>query len=386
MSNDDTLKAKRVYLSPPHMNGSELETIQEAFASNWIAPLGPNVDLFEQKVREMLGCQYSLALNSGSSCIHLALKYLGVKQGDYVFCSDVTFSGSCNAILYEKATPVFIDSERDSWNISPVALEKAFKAFASKGILPKVVIVVDLYGMPADYNKILPICRRYGVPVLEDAAEALGATYCGKHCGTLGDIGILSFNANKIITSSTGGMVLTDLPNATGKMKFWATQSREPCPYYEHKELGYNYRMSNILASIGLGQLLELQQYIQKRRKINQRYKELLADYPITFAQEPAGYYSNFWLSVGLIEQGSAVRPIDLISALEAANIESRHFWKPMHMQPLFSQFPFYSEEAESPVGEDLFLRGICLPSGSALTEGELTCTAQIIKKCFNNI
>ncbi|HWR22316.1 MAG TPA: DegT/DnrJ/EryC1/StrS family aminotransferase [Feifaniaceae bacterium] len=378
---------KPILLSPPHLNGSEAGFVREAFDTNWIALLGPNVDRFEAEVSDYLGCRYALALSSGTASIHMALKYLGAAQGDCVFCSDVTFSGSCNPILYEKAEPVFIDSEPGSWNMSPGALARALADFSARGRLPKAVVVVDLYGMPARYDQILPLCRQYGVPVVEDAAEALGSRYRGEKCGTLGDIGVLSFNGNKILTCSGGGMVLTDLPGATDKMKFWANQSKEPSVlYYEHRELGYNYRMSNILAGIGRGQLKSLPEYVNRRRAIHQRYKTALAGYPVSFAEEFDGAFSNFWLTVLLLDKRARVAPPDVVRALNAERIEARNFWNPMHMQPLFSPFTFYPDDpAAVPVGERLFAQGVCLPSGTGMTDGDVDRVAACIRNLFRS-
>lgn len=365
------------------MNGMEMQLIKEAFDTNWIAPLGPNVERFESGVSRYMDCGYALALYSGTGAIHMALKYLNVGQGDFVFCSDVTFSGSCNPILYEKAAPVFIDSDYESGNMSPSALKSAFEYYAAKGKLPKAVVVVDLYGLPADFEKIRPLCDDYGVPIVEDAAEAMGSVYKGKKCGTLGDIGVLSFNANKIITCSGGGMILTDKPHVTEKIKYWSTQSKEPVPYYEHKEIGYNYRMSNILASIGCGQLGSINDYIEKRRYINNFYKTSLKAYPVSFTSELDGAYSNFWLSVMFLNKDSGIRPADVISALEKENIESRHYWKPMHKQPVFAQYDFYSDDIGRPVGDDLFARGLCLPSGTQLNVEDLDRVCSAVKALF---
>lgn len=376
-------KQNRIYLSPPHMGGREKEYIDQAFESNWIAPLGHNVDLFERKIEEYLDCRYALAVSSGTAALHLAIKYLGTGSGDFVFCSDFTFAASCNGILYEKAVPVFIDSDEDTWNMSPVALKKALQDSAAKNQLPKAVIVVDLYGIPANYQELLPICREYGVPVIEDAAEALGSSYYGTMCGSLGDIGVISFNANKIITCSGGGMVTTNREGIREKLKFWATQAREPVAYYEHKEIGYNYRLSNIMAGIGCGQMEMLDKYVQRRREINQFYRTALADCPVSFAPVTDGIQDNCWLTVMLIDKGVTVTPDIIINSLERYNVEARHLWKPMHMQPLYKEAQFYSSSNDQSVGGDFFSRGVCLPSGSALTPEELTFICSIIRSLF---
>lgn len=374
---------KRIYLSPPHMSGYEMKYIQEAFETNWIAPLGPNVDAFEHELCNYVGSKYGLALSSGTAGIHLALRYLGVGPGDYVFCSSLTFAGSCNPIMYQHANPVFIDSEPYSWNMSPEALEKAFAWAKKENKMPKAVIIVDLYGQSADYDRLLPICEHYGVPVIEDAAEALGATYQGKKCGTFGNIGVFSFNGNKIITTSGGGMVVSDDEEAIKKMRFWSTQAREPERHYEHKEYGYNYRMSNICAGIGRGQLIALGDRIKAKKEIRKRYEEGLKDLPVKFMPVSVKGEPNYWLTVMTINEECKVNPVDIIVALEKGNIESRPVWKPMHMQPVFANCYFFSHACDEDVGTDLFARGICLPSGSAMTQEEQERVIEIIKTVF---
>lgn len=356
---------ERIYLSPPFMNGNEMKYIQEAFDSNWIAPVGPNVDAFEQDVCEYVGVKYGLALSSGTAGIHLALKYVGVGPGDYVFCSDLTFMGSCNPILYEDAIPIFIDSEPLSWNMCPDALERAFEWASKESKLPKAVIIVDLYGQSADYDRLIPICEHYGVPIIEDAAEALGASYKGKKCGSLGYIGVFSFNGNKIITTSGGGMVVSNDEDAIKKMRFWATQSRENTNYYEHKEIGYNYRMSNVCAGIGRGQIELLEEKIKGKTEIYNYYKELIKNYP--FSLMPIANFSqpNYWLTVITIEN-EKVKPEKIISLLESHNIESRHMWKPMHIQPLLNGSLIFTMNNNA-VGQVLYEKGVCLPSGNEL-------------------
>lgn len=358
--------------------------IQEAFDTNWIAPLGTNVDKFEEELCEYVGVDHGLALSSGTAGIHLALKYFGVGPGDYVFCSDLTFAGSCNPILYQYANPVFIDSEPETWNMSPIALEKAFEWAKKENIMPKAVIIVDLYGQSADYDSLLPICEHYGVPVIEDAAEALGATYKGKKCGSFGHIGIFSFNGNKIITTSGGGMVVSNDEEAIKKMRFWATQSKETSRHYEHKEVGYNYRMSNICAGIGRGQLEALDSFIQKRRTINNLYRESLSDLPLSFMPISNNGKPNHWLSVLNLSSSEVVTPEDIIVLLEKANIESRPVWKPMHLQPLLKDYPFFSHANN--ISEGLFRTGICLPSGSAMTQEQCEQVISIIKENLINI
>lgn len=358
--------SKRVYLSPPCMNGSEIEYIQSAFRENRIAPLGANVDLFEEMLCAFTGSPFAVALSAGTAAIHLGLLWLGVRAGDRVFCSDVTFSASCNPIRYLGAEPVFIDSDEESWNMSPALLERALSEAKREGRLPKAVVVVDLYGCPADYARILPLCEEYGVPVLEDAAEALGASYRGRMCGTFGKVGVLSFNGNKLITTSGGGMALTQEKAAAEKIKFWSTQAREPAPHYEHKEIGYNYRLSNICAGIGCGQMKTVRENLARRAQIHAAYRKGFAGLPIAFSPELGGAEPNHWLTViRFTAPGIAVR--DVMEALEHENIESRPFWKPMHMQPVYADAPFYTESG-TPLGERLFAAGLCLPSGMALT------------------
>jgi len=356
--------------------------VQKAFETNWIGPQGENIDALERKLASYTGVPDAVALSSGTAAIHLGLKYLGVKEGDEVFCSDVTFAASCNPIVYEKAIPVFIDSDRHSHNMSPVALERAFQDVKKRGKLPKAVVIVDLYGLPANYAELLPICEAYGVPVLEDAAEALGSIYRGKKCGSFGEIGVLSFNSNKIITTSGGGMALCS-GNAAAKIKFWASQSREPASHYEHKELGYNYRLSNICAGIGLGQFETLDEYVKKRVSINNFYRDALKNLPIEFCPIIDGAEPNFWLTVIFVRDNCNVTRDMIIEALTRENIESRPYWKPMHTQPVFAGRRFFPDSGK-PVGEDLFRRGLCLPSSSFLREGELDEVAGTIKALFS--
>ncbi len=370
-----------IYLSSPHMSaeGYEQEYVKEAFDTNWIAPLGKNVNEFEKELASYVGAEDAAALSAGTAAIHLALKAVGVKEGDVVFCQDLTFSATANPIVYEKAVPVFIDSDRETWNMSPEALERAFETYPKV----KAVMPVHLYGLPANMERIMDICRRHGVPVIEDAAESLGSYYHGQHTGTFGDYGVFSFNGNKIITTSGGGMLVCSLEEEQAKerirkVRFWATQARESARHYEHKEIGYNYRMSNIVAGIGRGQLKVLEQRVEQKRNIFAYYKEHLGDLKgITFMPLHEGERANCWLSVILIEPDGPVRPLDVMIALEKGDIESRPVWKPMHLQPVFAGYDYVDNGA---VGTDLFRRGVCLPSDTKLTEEDLERICGIIR------
>lgn len=374
---------KRIYLASPHMGGEEEKLVKEAFESNWIAPLGPHIDAFEQEVSGFVGVKAAAALSSGTAAIHMALHYLGVVPGDMVFCSSLTFAASCNPILYERAEPVFIDSEPLSWNMSPAALERAFLGAAARGKLPKAVIVVNLYGQSADLDPIMEICSRYKVPIIEDAAESLGATYKGKYSGTMGYFGIYSYNGNKIITTSGGGMLVSNDENAIKKVKFWASQARDQAMHYQHSELGYNYRLSNILAAIGRGQLKVLNERISQKKLIYDTYKEQFSGIPAIRMMPLAAYGNpNYWLSVLTLEEGSGLCPMALITALGNRNIEARPVWKPMHLQPLYSGYEFYSHHDEAgSVSEDVFNRGICMPSDTKLTDENLMMIIDICKE-----
>lgn len=371
-------KQKRIYLSSPHMGGEELEFIQQSFDTNWIAPLGANVNGFEKDVASYLNTADAAALVSGTSAIHLGLKALGVKQGDLVFCSSLTFSASANPILYLEATPVFIDSEYETWNMDPQALEKAFEEYPN----PKAVIVVDLYGQSADYDRILEICEAHNTPVLEDAAEALGSSYNGRKCGTFGELGVLSFNGNKIITTSGGGMLVGNDIDTIAKARFWSTQSREPERWYEHKELGYNYRMSNIVAGIGRGQMEILDERVSQKNRIYEVYEEAFADIP-EITMMPRVDRTNCWLSVMTLDPDSKVKPLDIMVTLEAQNIESRPVWKPMHLQPFFKKFPFFTVSENGSIAEDLFYRGVCLPSDTKMNREDIDEVITIIRGLF---
>lgn len=377
---------KRIYLASPHMGGLEEVFVKEAFDTNWIAPLGANVDGFEKELSEYVGSKTGAALASGTAAIHMALKAVGVKKGDKVFCSSLTFAASCNPIIYEGGIPVFIDSEPESHNMSPVALEKAFKAYEEKGEMPKAVIVVNLYGQSADMDKIIEICKKYNVPIIEDAAESLGATYKGKHSGTFGEYGIYSFNGNKIITTSGGGMLVSNNEEGIAKVRFWSTQARDKARHYEHTELGYNYRMSNIVAGIGRGQLRVLEDRIDKKKEIFETYKEAFKEIEDIEMMTVCEYGEpNYWLTTITLNENSKVKPLDIILALEKENIESRPIWKPMHIQPYYKEYEFYShnDEEEISVSEDIFNRGVCLPSDTKMTDKEQERVIEIIKSLF---
>lgn len=362
----------KIWLSSPHMGGNEQKFVQEAFDTNWVAPLGPNVNGFEKDLENYLGNQAHVgALSSGTAAIHLGLILLGVKTGEEVLCQSMTFSASANPILYLGATPVFIDSETETWNLCPVALEEAIVDRIAKGNKPKAIIAVHLYGVPYQIDAIKAISDKYDIPVLEDSAEALGSSYKGKKCGTFGDIGVLSFNGNKIITTSGGGAIVTKSKELKDKAVFFATQSRDDAPHYQHSEIGYNYRMSNICAGIGRGQMEVLDAHVALRRDMQAFYVDLFKDIEAVtvFTVPNTDYFANYWLSAILIEPNTA-KGIDreaLRLAFEAANIESRPLWKPMHLQPIFEHYPYYG----SNVAETLFEKGLCLPSGSNLTDEE---------------
>jgi pyridoxal phosphate-dependent aminotransferase EpsN len=364
----------RILLSPPHLSGEELKFVHEAFESNWIAPLGPQVEAFEREMAAYVMTKGALALSSGSAGIHLGLRLLAVGAGDTVFCSTLTFVASVNPVLYLGAKPVFIDSEPDSWNMSPVALERALEDAAKERQLPKAVIVVNLYGQSADLDPILELSNSYGVPVLEDAAESLGAVYKGKASGTLGRFGVFSFNGNKIITTSGGGILVSDDVEGLNKARFWATQARDPARHYQHSEMGYNYRMSNICAAIGRGQLRVLDQRIQRKREIFEIYQERLGSIPgVGFMPEARFGKSNRWLTVMTLDPDVIKRgPWELVDYLEEENIESRPVWKPMHRQPLFAGAKYYPHSGDESVSDTLFETGICLPSGTAMTDNDL--------------
>jgi len=373
---------KRIFLASPHMSdeGYEKEYIKEAFDTNWIAPLGENVNKFEEELATYVNGGYAAALSAGTAALHLAIKAAGVKRGDVVFCSSLTFSASANPIAYEGAIPVFIDSEYETYNMDPKALEKAFEKYT-----PKAVVVVHLYGIAAKIEEIAEICEKHNVTLIEDAAESLGTTVNGKHTGTFGKFGIFSFNGNKIITTSGGGMLVSEDKDAIAKTRFWATQAREPARHYEHKEIGYNYRMSNICAGIGRGQLKVLEQRIAKKKEIFDMYKEAFEDISDIYMQEvPSNQRANYWLSTIMLDENSKVKPLDIIVALEENNIEARPIWKPMHMQPVFEGTDFIKSQDKS-VCEDIFDRGVCLPSDTKMTKEEQQKVIDIIKNLWNN-
>ncbi len=377
------MRERRIYLASPHMSkqGFEKQYIDEAFKTNWISPLGPNVDLFEKELADYVGVSHAAALSSGTAAIHLALKSLGIREGDLVFCSSLTFAGSVNPILYEKAIPVFIDSDSSSWNMSREALRKAYQVYPA----PRALIVVNLYGQSADYDLIKEIAGEHGTPIIEDAAESLGATYKGVQTGALGDIGIFSFNGNKIITTSGGGMLVCNDEEIVKKARFWATQAREAVPWYQHNEVGYNYRMSNICAGIGRGQLKVLEERIAKKKFIYELYQESFADIPEIRMMPVCDYGSpNYWLSCIILDRSCCLKPFDLISALAKENIESRPVWKPMHLQPVYADKPFFSSvEGGISAAEDIFNRGVCLPSDTKMTTGDIELVAGIIRQLF---
>ena len=379
------MRNKRIYLASPHMEGTEEEFIKEAFDTNWITSLGPNVNKFENEVAKYVGIKEAAALVSGTSAIHLALKSLGMQKGNRVFCSSLTFAASANPIMYENGEPVFIDSEPESWNMSPVALEKAFIKAKEENKMPIAVIVVHLYGQSADMDEIIKICKKYNTPIIEDAAESLGATYKGKQTGTIGKLGIFSFNGNKIITTSGGGMLISNDEEMIKKAKFWATQSRERERHYEHIELGYNYRMSNISAGIGRGQLMALDKRIAQKKHIFKKYSEGLKTIE-DIEMMPICEYGNpnYWLSCISLKKGSKKKPIDIILALENKEIESRPIWKPMHLQPYYKKFKFFSHSEEGiSISEDIYKRGLCLPSDTKMTDEEIDNIINIIKSVF---
>lgn len=373
----------RIWLSSPHMGGNEQKYIQDAFAENWVAPLGPNVNGFEKDLENFLGQNVQVAvLSAGTAALHLALIECGVGYGDEVICQSMTFSASANPIVYQGATPVFVDSEMDTWNICPLALREAIKDRIANYKKPKAIIVVHLYGMPAKMDELIAIAQEFEIPIIEDAAEALGSTYKGQACGTFGRFGILSFNGNKIITTSGGGALVTHTKEDKDKAVFLSTQARDDAPHYQHSHIGYNYRMSNICAGIGRGQMEVLNNRVDARRGMNTFYQELFADVDgvKVFVEPDSNYYSNHWLSAIIIDPlVTGVTREDLRLALLADNIESRPLWKPMHMQPVFEGTPYYGNN----VAETLFENGLCLPSGSNLSASDRDRIAKIVKLTF---
>ena len=368
---------KKIWLASPHMSdeGYEMQYVQEAFDTNWVAPLGPNVNEFEKELAAKVGSKHAAAMTSGTGAIHLALKAAGVGEGDIVLCPTLTFSATANPIIYQNATPVFIDSDYETWNMDPKALEVAFEKYGDK---VKAVLVVHLYGLSTDMDKIMEICSKYDVTVIEDAAESLGAYYKGQHTGTFGEFGVFSFNGNKIITTSGGGMLVSDDEEKIKRVRFWSTQSRDAARHYQHSELGFNYRMSNVVAGIGRGQLKVLDQRVAKKKYIFEYYKRELGQLdgvefmPINDWNEP-----NYWLSVMTLK--GKVRPLDVMETLEKENIESRPVWKPMHMQPFFSEYDYVGGD----VSEKLFENGVCLPSDTKMTDEDLERIVSIIKSLW---
>ena len=374
------MERKRIFLSTATIHGEEQQFIQEAFDTNWVAPLGPNVDQFEKEMEAYAGIAHAAALSSGTAALHLAVKLAGVKAGDIVFAQSMTFSASVNPVCYEKAIPVFIDSEPDTWNMDPAALRKAFEKYPN----PKAVIVVHLYGTPAKIDEIRAICDEHNVPLIEDAAESLSSTFKGKMTGTFGDFGIYSFNGNKIITTSGGGMLVSADENAIKQARFLATQARDKARFYQHSQIGYNYRMSNITAGIGRGQLLHIEEHKALKKAIYAQYKEAFADVPeITMnPMNPEGD-ANCWLSCMTIAEGCSVTPDQVMDALAEANIESRPIWKPMHLQPVFEECGFVQVKEGMSVSEDIFSRGLCLPSDIKNTPEDMERIISTVRKVF---
>jgi len=373
---------QKIWLSSPHMGGTEQNYVNEAFESNWVAPLGPNVNGFEKDLEKYIGQESFVgALSSGTAALHLGLIILGIKAGDEVICQSMTFSASANPIMYQGATPIFIDSEKETWNLCPIALEEAIIDRIANGKKPKAIIAVHLYGMPYKVDEIHAVAKKHEIPILEDSAEALGSHYKNQRCGTFGEIGVLSFNGNKIITTSGGGAIVTKNQEAKDKVVFLSTQARDNAPHYQHSEVGYNYRMSNICAGIGRGQMEVLEEHVGLRRKMHEFYKDYFKDVEgVTVFSEPdSNYFSNHWLSAIVLDPsktGGKTRE-DLRLALEQANIESRPLWKPMHLQPVFEKYPYYGKD----VSEKLFHNGLCLPSGSNLSDDD----KNRIKTVLNN-
>ena len=380
----EKINNKKIWISSPHMGGSEETFVKEAFDTNWVAPVGPNVNGFENDLEKYLGnTSYVAALSSGTAAIHLGLILLGVKAGDIVLCQSMTFSASANPILYQGATPIFIDSEPYTWNLCPKFLKAAILDTIAKGKKPKAIIAVHLYGVPYKIEEVRAIANQYGIPILEDSAEALGSSYKGQKCGTFGDIGVLSFNGNKIITTSSGGALVTKNIKVKERATFLATQSREKAPYFQHKEIGYNYRLSNISAGIGRGQMEVLDAHLQLRRNMHRFYVDIFKniDEVYVFSVPNSNYFANYWLTAILITPNSDknINNETLRLAFEKANIESRPLWKPMHLQPVFLNYPYYGET----VAESLFDKGLCLPSGSNLTEEDRFRIKKVITTYF---
>lgn len=402
---------KKIYLSSPTMHGEELKFMTEAYDTNWMSTVGKNIDEIEKTVSKKLGCKYAVALSAGTAALHLAMKLAGVKRGDKVFCSDTTFDATVNPIVYEGGVPVFIDTEYDTWNMCPKALEKAFEIYP----YTKLVVLANLYGVPGKLDEIRKICDKHGAKIVEDAAESLGAAYKGKQTGTFGDIGVISFNGNKIITGSSGGMLLTDSREEAEKARKWSTQSRENAPWYQHEELGYNYRMSNVIAGVVRGQLPHLEDHIAQKKAIYMRYKEGFKGLPLKMnPYDEVNSEPNFWLSCAIIDESAMCRqvrgerdalyisekgkscPTEILETLAKYNAEGRPIWKPMHMQPIYRNNPFITADGNGrartnayiagggiDVGMDIFERGLCLPSDNKMTAEEQDIIIEIISRCF---
>ena len=370
---------ERVWLASPTMHKEEQAFIKEAFDTNWVSTVGEHIEKLEEEISQYIGCQYAVALSSGTAALHLAVKMAGIGEGDLVFCSNMTFAATVNPVSYEKGRQIFIDSEYDTWNMDPLALEQACKSYPEA----KAVVVAHLYGTPAKLEEIQKICKKYHLILIEDAAESLGATYQGKQTGSFGEYSVVSFNGNKIITTSGGGMFLTDRKEAAEKVRFWSTQAREKVAWYEHKEIGYNYRLSNVLAGVGRGQFGHLEEHKELKKKIYKRYEKGLEGLPVKMNPYLPESEPNFWLSCLLIEEGSKVTPGEIQEKLEEYNIESRPIWKPMHLQPLYRENPFIKREEGKEVGTDIFKRGLCLPSDIKMTEETQEIVIELIKGCF---
>lgn len=375
---------KKIWLSSPHLGGTELKYVQDAFSTNWISSEGSNLAGLENDLQEYLGQNsYVAALNSGTAAVHLGLILLGVNAGDEVLCQSMTFSASANPIVYLGATPVFVDSEIDTWNLCPIALEEAILDRIAKGKKPKVIVAVHLYGVPYKIEEVRAVADHYEIPILEDSAEAIGSSYKGRKCGTFGDIGVFSFNGNKVITTSGGGVIITKTKALKDKALFFATQSRDDAAHYQHSEIGYNYRMSNICAGIGRGQMEVLEDRVRLRRNMHAFYVDLFQDIPgvSVFTATSEDYFANYWLSSMLVEPqlNGGIDRETIRLAFEAENIESRPLWKPMHLQPVFKDYPYYG----TTVAETLFEKGLCLPSGSNLTDADRTRISNVINKLF---
>ena len=388
----------KIWLSTPTMHGEELTYMQHAYDSNWMSTIGENINESERLACEKVGCKYAVGLSCGTAALHLAVKLAGVKAGDNVFCTDMTFGATVNPVVYEKANPIFIDTEYDTWNMDPVALEKAFAQYPDT----KVVIVVNLYGTPAKMDELCAICDKHGAIMIEDAAESLGATYKGRQTGSFGTYNAISFNGNKIITGSSGGMLLTDDLNAANKARKWSTQSRENAPWYQHEELGYNYRMSNVIAGVVRGQFPHLEEHIAKKKEIYQRYQAGFADLPVSMnPYDESIAEPNFWLScllidrdamceqtrtdtqVSFVKEAGKTCPTEILEKLAAYNAEGRPIWKPMHMQPIYRDRAFVLGENSADVGADIFARGLCLPSDIKMTADEQDTVIAIVRSCF---